>query len=214
MLMAIEATFMTGDIRITSSERKMLTTGEKDNIPKYTFSSLNNAVKYSGANKKRVVGDISDIYEEFEKEYPDGDFEDWKKFYNSEYNGEERLDNATEKAFEMFLKIRAAIKQIDKDDVQNFVEGLVLNGTYTNRNPREAIAKKLDDILSADCEFIPSAEREGDEHIRVGTEPYKLIRTSNREECQSGNIIHFEEKSGGDITIDRSELSQDLTDFM
>ena len=139
---------MAEKIHISPEERKTLTTGDSKKAPKYTFYALNNAVKYSSANHKEVVGDITELYEEFEEEYPNGDFRDWQNFYYNNYNGRERLEEATEQAYDMFLTIRAAIDQINKDDVQDFIEGIVLRGTYSNENVREAVKKKLTESLS------------------------------------------------------------------
>ena len=129
-------------INITPNERKQLITGDAKKAPKYTFYALNNAVKYSSANQKPTIGKITEIYEEFDEEHPDGSFEDWRNYYYNHYNGRERLNEATEQAYDMFLTIRAAIDEIDREDVRDFVEGLVLNGTYSNQNAREAAIEK------------------------------------------------------------------------
>lgn len=204
-------------LRISANERKLLTTGDKKKAPKYTFYALDNAVRYSSANQKDIVGDINDIFEEFVEENPEGDFKDWKNFYYNEYNGKERLDEATETAYDMFLTIRAAIDEIDRENVREFIEALVLNGTYSNQNAREAVINKIVTEVEG-CELLADDEgpdecelKLGDRYVSICHEDQKPETSVNR-----GDIISFyysENEDDRGISIDISEINTSLDEF-
>jgi hypothetical protein len=208
---------MAEKITISPDERKKITTGDPKNAPKDTFFALNNAVKYSSANQQSTVGKITEIYEEFEEEYPEGDFKDWRNYYYNHYNGRQRLDDATDKAYEMFLTIRAAIDDLDRDDVREFIEGLVLHGTYSNQNAREAIIQKLIDSRS-ECEPLSPGEgpdrcdlRWGDRYVSIQPEEMRSETLFDR-----NNVIVFyfsKNKSDNGLTIDISESNMSLDEF-
>ena len=92
---------------------------------------MNTANQNAQGTRPPVVGQISELVEEYKQEYPNGNFEDWKKFYYDEYHGEERIETATERVFEMIVKMREAAEEIDREMVHRWVEDLVLYKTYT-----------------------------------------------------------------------------------
>jgi len=209
---------MAETISVSAKERKELITGDAKKAPKYTFYAMNNAVKYSSANRKPLVGDISEIYEDFEDDYPDGDFDDWRNYYYNHHNGQERLEEATEEAYDMFLTIRAAIDQIDREDVRAFVEGLVLNGTYSNQNAREAVIEKVVESKS-ECERLEPGEgpegcdlRLGDRFVSIQSE--EMREESIFEERDNVVVFYFSENEGDSgLKIDVSALSRTLDEF-
>jgi hypothetical protein len=208
---------MAETITITPNERKQLTTGDPKKAPKYTFFALNNAVKYSSANQQHTVGNITEIYKEFEEEYPVGDFQVWRNYYYNKHNGRQRLEEATDKTYDMFLTIRAAIDDIDREDVRDFVEGLVLNGTYSNQNAREAVIQKLINTRTK-CESLTIEEgpegcdlRWGNRYISIQPEEMRSETLFDREEVI---VFYFSENVGDNgLKIDVSESNMTLDEF-
>lgn len=202
-------------LNISAEELKRLTTGRVVERPKYTFFALDKAVEYSGANAKPVLGDVGEIYEAFEEKYPEGDFGDWKTYYLEQYQGDERLAEATDVAYEKLLVIREAIKQIDKEDVREFIEGFALYGTYENRNIAESIVKKLISEISG-CEMLDNSQDVPETaDLRYG-EYYLAVRP----EAERGKTdypetirpIFFEQVSNG-VSVDVSQLNLSLDKF-
>lgn len=196
-------------LRIAHDERKGLISG-REGPPKYTYYALNNAVKYSSANRKSRIGNIQEIYKEFQSDNPNGDFSDWKQYYYQQYDGEESLDEAVEETYEMFIRIREAIKQVDRDDVKQFVEGIVLYGTYESHNPEIAVEEKL-------LRDIPEFERiesgTGTE-LRYSGTPIEVISDSEPESTTDDIVtIQYTVKDSGDIVIDLSGLNRSLDDY-
>lgn len=204
-------------VRISPDERKQLTTGDAKKVRKYTFFALNNAVKYSSANQKSIVGEISEIYDEFEEMHPNGDLQDWRNYYYNHHNGKERLEEATNKSYDMFLTIRAAIDEVNRGDVRDFIEGLVLNGTYSSENAREAVIQKLLHTYP-DCEIIDEDEgptncdlKWKDRYVSIQDESMRSNKLFDR-----GDVIVFyfsENKNDTGISIDLTESNTTLSEF-
>ncbi|WP_275882216.1 MjaI family restriction endonuclease [Halorhabdus sp. BNX81] len=208
---------MAETITITPDERKQLTTGDPKKAPKYTFFALNNAVKYSSANQRPTVGKITEIYEEFEQEHPNGDFQDWRNYYYNQYNGRQRIDDATDKAYNMFLTIRAAIDDIDREDIRDFIEGLVLNGTYSNQNAREAVIQKLLESRSETERLSPDEGPDGcelqwgDRYVSIQPEEIRSETLFDREDVI---VFYFSENaSDNGLKIDVSKSNMTLDEF-
>ena len=202
---------MVESIEISEDERRELTTGREIDRPKYTFFALDHAVRYSGANRKSKLGEVQEIYSEFESENPDGDFEDWKEFYYREYGGKDKIDQATNDAYDMFLRIREAIQQLEKKDVRDFVEGIALYGTYENRNAKQAVVNKLNAAIS-NCE-ISGPGTDGD-LVYEGEELLVKPESEANQSAESSErlVVTYLDK-GGEIDIDVSCLNTQLTDF-
>lgn len=208
---------MADTLRISEEERKSLTTQRTVDRPKYTFFALDHAVRYSQANKKEILGDVNSLYLSFEQEHPDGTFDDWRNFYLEEQNGRERLEEATEEAYRMLLTIREALKQLDRDDVYEFIEGIALYGTYEGHNAVEAVHNKL--LLEIpECEEpeggdVPDGSNliYGDYHLYIHPRSEKLPEEKKKREDQ--RIVYFRELDGGDIEIDLNELNFSLEEF-
>lgn len=206
---------MGDELVITEEERKRLTTGRTIDRPKYTFFAMNKAVEYSGANRKETLGDVESIYEEFESQYPDGDFDDWKEFYLEEHDGEEKLEEATEIAYDKFVTIREAMKQIGKEDVHRFIEGFTLHGTYENQNIKEAAKEKL--LTDYNGFQPPSGDVPPFADIKFEGTPFKIEPRESEEDNKTKNPdirrIPIQEKSDGKVVIDLSSLNRTLEDF-
>lgn len=99
-----------GEFRVSEKERERLVAKEVAEFPietpKYTTYLLNPAINLSQSNRSEVVGQMSDITEEFREQHPEGNFEDWIEFYFKKYGGEEQLEEATEMVYPMVEKMK------------------------------------------------------------------------------------------------------------
>lgn len=98
-----------------------------------------------------------------------------KEFYYEEYHGEERIETATERVFDMVVKMREAAEEVDREMVHRWVEGLVLYKTYIGlRRNQEAILKKLSDEY--EVEYRQSAPEEESKGIDgyLGDQPVSI----------------------------------------
>lgn len=208
---------MSETIRLTEEEREKLVADIDPEFPKYTTQIMNTANQNSQGTRPKVVGQLSEIVEEYKEEYPEGDFEDWKEFYYKEYDGEEKIEEATEKVFEMVVKMREAADEIDKDMVHRWVKDLVLYKTYTGlgRN-EEAIFRKLSKEYDLDyAKSTPEEESQGidgylgDQPVSIKPKTYQ--QKSRLQEDIDAPIVYYEEyKTSNALKLHVGELEEEL----
>lgn len=195
---------MSRTIRLSEEEREELVADIDPDFPKYTTQIMNTANQNSQGTRPQTVGQMNELIEEYKEEYPEGTFEDWQEFYYVKHDGEERIEEATDKVFEMVVKMQEAAKEIDREMVQRWVEDLVLYKTYTGlgRN-EEAILKKLSEEYDEPYQ-LGSTEDEskgidgylGDQPVSVKPLTYKQ-KSRLQEEIQAP-IVYYEDYSTTD----------------
>ncbi len=204
------------EFRISEEERDRLVADEVEDFPidnpKYTTYLLNPAINLSQSNRPHVVGQMSDIVEEFREKHPEGTFEDWVEYYYEEYDGKDRLEEATEMAYPMVEKMRDAFEQIDEEMTHNYLRDLVLFKSYEGFDIQEAVLRKLGELY--DEEITPAtAEDEskgidgyiGDQPVQVKPATYK----DNLQETIDVPIVYYDEnKSNKAMRVDISELNE------
>lgn len=208
---------MTGEdeLRISAEERERLVAEEVEEFPfdtpKYTTYLLNPAINLSQSNRPHVVGQMSDIVEEFKQEHPEGTFEDWVEYYHEEYGGEERLEEATEMAYPMVEKMRAAFEQIDEEMTHDYLRDLVLFKTYEGFDIQEAVLKKLGELYDEEVSHATATDESkgidgyiGDQPVQVKPNTYK---NSLQESIDVPIVFYDENKSNKAMTVDVSQLN-------
>ncbi|MDZ7689267.1 MAG: MjaI family restriction endonuclease [Halobacteriales archaeon] len=208
---------MPDTIKLTEEEREKLVADIDSEFPKYTTQIMNTANQNSQGTRPKVVGQLSEIVKEYKEKYPEGGFEDWKQFYYEEYGGEERIDEATEKVFEMVVKMREAADKIDKDMVHRWVNDLVLYKTYTGlgRN-EEAIFEKLSEKYNLSyAKSTPEEESQGiDGYLGdqpVSVKPITYQQKSRLQEDIDVPIVYYEEyKTSNALKLHIGELKEEL----
>lgn len=206
------------EFRISEGERDRLVAEEVEEFPvdnpKYTTYLLRPAVNLSQSNRPRVVGQMSDIIEEFRQKHPDGTFEDWVNYYKTEYDGDERLEEATEIAYPMVEKMRDAFEQIDEEMTHDFLRDLVLFKTYEGFDIQEAILRKLGEMYDKEItRATAEAESKGIDGY-VGDQPVQIKPTTYPDDLQEGIdvpiVTYDENKSNKAMTVNASELTEEM----
>lgn len=208
---------MSKSIKLTEDERQRMVTEIDPEFPKYTTQIMNLANRNAQATRAPVVGQMSEIIQEYREEHPNGTFEDWKEFYYEKYDGEERIDKASEKFFEMVVKMRDAAMEIDEEMAHRWIKDLVLYKTYTGlgRN-EEAIFEKLSREYSLEYTRSTPAEESkgvdgylGDQPVSIKPITYK--QKSRLQEDISAPIVYYEEyKSNDNLKLHLEELEDAL----
>lgn len=205
-------------IKLTEEERERLVAEIDPEFPKYTTQIMNTANQNSQGTRPRVVGQMSEIIEEYKEEYPNGDFDDWKAFYYSKYDGEERIEEATQKVFEMVVKMREATKEIDEEMVRRWVNDLVLYKTYTGlgRN-EEAIFEKLAEEYELEYSRSTSGEESkgidgylGGQPVSIKPDTYRQM-SSLQEDIQAPIVYYEEYKTNDSLKLYLDELDAALS---
>lgn len=208
---------MSTTIKLSEDEREQLVADIDPKFPKYTTQILNTANQNAQGTRPNVVGQMSELIEEYKAEYPNGDFDDWQRFYYEEYDGATRIEEATERVYEMVEKMREAADKIDEAMVRRWVEDLVLYKTYTGLGrTEEAILKKLANRYQLDYTDSTADEESkgidgylGDQPVSI--KPITYQQKQSLQETIDAPVVYYEEyKSSNALKLHIQELETAL----
>lgn len=128
-------------LSITNEELQALNGSSTPDFPKYTSQLINWANQNAQGTRPRVVGQLSDLFPEFERECVDISINKWKEWYLNKYP--DTIDDATEKIYAQVENLRNAIPKITKEMVNDWVKDLVITKTYNGLYVQKAILAKL-----------------------------------------------------------------------
>lgn len=206
------------EFRISEEERERLVAEDVEefpiNFPKYTTQLLNPANRFAQSTRDDVVGNMNELSKEFREKHPEGTFDDWVNFYFEEHDGEQRIEDATEKMYPMVEDMKEAFRQVDRRMTQDFVRDLVLFKTYEGFDIQEVILRKLGDKFGTENRRATAEEERegidgyiGDQPVQVKPESYK----DNLQDDIGVPIVYYDEnKSNKAMTVDISELNESM----
>ena len=124
-------------LKIKNDQLFQIVAGSIAEFPKYTTQIINLANQNAQGTRPKVVGQMSDLIQEFSGKTI-GEWEEWYKEGHPE-----AIDDATNKIFEMVEKFKLAINNIDRELVRKWVEDLVITKTFVGLRFQEAILAKI-----------------------------------------------------------------------
>ena len=170
--------------------------GETFKFPKYTTQIMNLANQNAQGTRPKVVGQMSDLIEEF----PDKSYEEWVEWYKNRYPN--TIEIATNKVYEMIENLKEAIKLIDRDLVRVWVEDLTLTKTYIGFRFQKSILKKIATLKGQKYRLSTPVEESqgidgfiGDTAVSIKPITYKTKKMYGEEIV--GEIIYYEKKKDG-----------------
>ncbi|MDR9429988.1 MAG: MjaI family restriction endonuclease [Natronomonas sp.] len=192
---------MSRTIRLSEDEREELVADIDPEFPKYTTQIMNTANQNSQGTRPATVGQLNEIIEEYKEQYRDGDFEDWRQFYFENYDGDENIEEATDKVFDMVVKMREAAEEIDREMVNRWVKDLVLYKTYTGlgRN-EEAVLKKLSEEYDLPYELGTAEDESKGIDGYLGSQPVSVKPITYKQKARlqediDAPIVYYEDYS-------------------
>lgn len=188
---------MKNKIKIKNGEMEQLLGKEAVTFPKYTTQIMNLANSNAQGTRPKVVGQMSDLIEEFDGD----DLSDWEEWYKN--RKPTAINDATDKVFQMVEQLKAAIIQIDKPMIAKWVEDLVISKTYTGLRFQKAILTKI--AMIKETAYRPSTPEEESKGIDgyIGETPVsvKSITYKSKEAFLSESIkvemIYYDKKKDG-----------------
>ena|SRR5690554_5976488 len=111
-------------LRIPNAEVVELLSDKTYSFPKYSTQIMNLANQNSQGTRAKIVGQMSDLIQEFEG----STLEEWEEWYLDKHP--DAIDNATERIFAMITSFKDVILKIDKETVRDWVEELVIVKTF------------------------------------------------------------------------------------
>ena len=158
--------------KIKNGELVELNGVENPDFPKYTSQLINWANQNAQGTRPKVVGQLSDLFPEYEKECNSVSVDGWRDWYLNRQPG--AIENATDKIYAQVENLKKAIKLIDKEMVHKWVEDLIFFKTYNGLYVQEAILSKLAEVCRKDYRLAtPEEESQGIDGF-VGNVPYSI----------------------------------------
>jgi len=134
------------NFNIKNDELESINGGLSPSFPKYTSQLINWANQNAQGTRPKVVGQLSDLFPEFESQSEDVSIEKWQEWYLKKYP--DAINDATEKIYAQVENLRNAIPKITKEMVNDWVKDLVITKTYNGLYVQKAILAKLSDELN------------------------------------------------------------------
>jgi hypothetical protein len=170
--------------------------GKPVSYPKYTTQLMNLANQNAQSTRPNNVGQLSELIQKYEGQSYDG----WVEFYLKRYP--DAIDQAADRTYAMIENMRAAMQEIDRDMVRQWVEELVLAKTFAGLKYHETILRKIADIKKTSHRLAqPDEEAKGIDGY-IGTRPVSIKPASYKAkpflpEDIEVEIIYYEKTIGG-----------------
>lgn len=183
-------------IKIKNDELQELLAGETIDFPKYTTQLINLANQNAQGTRPRIVGQMSDLIQEFDGKTLD----EWKEWYNEKMP--DAIENATDRIYPMIENFKTAITKIDREMVKRWVEDLVIVKTFTGLKFQEAILAKVAKSKSVSYRLAePAEESKGIDgfigETPVSIKPITYKTKSGLPENIEEPIIFYDKKKDG-----------------
>lgn len=157
---------------IENKELSELNGNKATEFPKYTSQIINWANQNAHGTRPKVIGQLSELFPEYEKSCESISVDGWKDWYLEKCPG--AIENAADKIFAQIEALKAVIALIDKDMVRRWVEDLVIAKTYSGLYIQEAILSKVGKEFEKPYRLAtPEEEAQGIDGY-VGEIPYSI----------------------------------------
>ncbi len=191
-------------IKLTNEEIRKSLEIPSPSFPKYVSQIINLANQNAQGTRPRVVGQLSDLIQEFSGKTVD----EWEEWYIEKYP--DAIKNAKEKILKMIENLKDTIHKIDENMVNEWVNDLVIVKTFIGFKFQEAVLKKVAEIKKVDYRLSEkTAESKGidgyigDIPVSIKPETYKTKKSLGEE--ITAKIIYYKKVKNG-IQIDYSEV--------
>ncbi len=191
-------------VRISIKEIRKYLDIETPEFPKYVAPLINLANQYAQGTRPRVVGQMSELIQEFEgRTLPE-----WEEWYLKKKP--DAIKNATEKILQKLKELKNSLNKIDQATVEQWVRDLVIVKTFARLRFQEAILKKGAELKGTNYRLSePDEESKGIDgyigEIPVSIKPYTYEVKASLPEHIDTKIIHYRKIDDG-IEMDYGEI--------
>ena len=170
--------------------------GDAKEFPKYTSQLMNLANQNSQGTRPRIVGQMSDLIQEFGGKK----FDEWVIWYTNRMPT--AVTDATEKIYGMVKKLQKAIELIDKDMVQEWAKDLILTKTFVGLCFQESILIKVASLKNANYRLATPQEESAGIDGYVGKNPVSIKPVTYKTkgmyaEQIDADLIYYDKKKDG-----------------
>lgn len=195
-------------MKLTIKNEELLELNESSTpqFPKYTSQLINLANQNAQGTRPKVVGQLSELFQEYQKNTDEISIDTWKKWYLSKYP--KAIEDATNRIYEQIQNLKNAITLIDRDMIQKWVEDLIITKTYNGLYIQKAILSKIAKIKQKDFRLAKTEEEAIGIDGYIDNVPYSIkpntYKTMSRlsESIEVKIIYYTKTKSGIEIEFD------------
>jgi len=180
-------------VKISNNEIQEILAGESVLFPKYTTQIINLANQNAQGTRPRIVGQMSDLIQEFDGKTLD----EWREWYNDRMP--DAIENATNKIYPMVENLKEAITKVDRELVRQWVEDLTIIKTFTGLRFQGAVLSKVAEIKGVTYRLANPTEESkgidgliGDKAVSIKPITYKM--KSSLSEKIDVPIIYYDKK--------------------
>lgn len=195
-------------MKLTIKNEELLELNESSTpqFPKYTSQLINLANQNAQGTRPKVVGQLSELFQEYQKNTDEISIDTWEKWYLSKYP--KAIEDATNRIYEQIQNLKNAITLIDRDMIQKWVEDLIITKTYNGLYIQKAIFSKIAKIKQKDFRLAKTEEEAIGIDGYIDNVPYSIkpdtYKTMSRlsESIEVKIIYYTKTKSGIEIEFD------------
>lgn len=165
-------------------------------FPKYTTQLLNLANQNAGGTRPAIVGQLSEMIQEF----PGKTVDEWREYYFSQKPG--AMDDAVSRIWAMVQQLAAALEQIDESMVRAWVHDLVITKTFAGLRFQAAILSAVATERGEEWQLAAAADEAKGIDGYIGGEPVSVKPRSYQAKPALGEslpvrILYYEKKRNG-----------------
>jgi hypothetical protein len=180
-------------IKIPNAEVQELLSGIKYSYPKYVTQLLVLANQNAQGTRPKVVGQMSELVQEFTGRT----VEEWIVWYTERHP--DSIDKATDRIYDMVLKLKTALDQTDKEVIKQWVTELLHVKTFSGLRFQAAILIKVAAIKKTTYRLSMADEEAKGIDGFIGTIPVSIKPTTYKlkkdlREVIDAAIIYYEKK--------------------
>jgi len=139
-------------VKISIMEIRRYLDIETSEFHKYVAPLINLANQYAQGTRPKVVGQMSELIQEFEGKT----LSEWEEWYLKKKPG--AIRNATEKILQKLKELKNAMNKINQETVEQWVKDLVIVKTFAGLRFQEAILKKGAELKGTNYRLAESEE--------------------------------------------------------
>ena len=189
-------------LRILNNDILNLLETEASTFPKYATQILNLANQNAQGTRPSVVGQMSDLIQEFKG----NKIKDWEEWYLEKHP--ESISTAANKIFEMVNNFKDVMTKIDKEMVERWVKDLVIIKTFIGLKFQEAILKTVANYFNTTHRLAEPIEESAGIDGFIGNKPVSIkpttyeIKKSLAEIIEAPILFYEKVKDGIKVTFD------------
>ncbi len=191
-------------IKIKNKEIRECLNIETPEFPKYATQILNLANQNSQGTRPKVVGQMSELIQQFRGKT----VQEWEEWYLKKHP--EAISNATKKILEMVKNLKISTDKIDQKMTKKWVKELVIIQTFLGLKFQEAVLKKIAGKLKTTYRLAAVNEESKGIDGYIGNTPVSIkpetygTKSYLPEKIETKIIFYKKIKDG--LEIDFSEL--------